>query len=211
MSLGTSLVSFVKSSPSSQVNETYGAQPPIEILRQWFDQGGWYDRLELTFRSIIDIIFIGSMGPAGGGRQMVTPRFLRHFNTIGYVEMSDESKTTIFSTILSNWLGRFPPSAPSSLPKLAEPMVKATIKTFNKVIAELLPTPARCHYIFNLRDLSKVFQGLLMGEPKQILEPVQLVRLWAHECVRVFEDRMVRKLFPNRKNAFHSLFRNQRT
>jgi dynein heavy chain len=72
--------------------------------RQWFDQGGWFDRKDLTFRSIIDLTFVASMGPPGGGKQVVTPRFLRHFNIIGYVEMSDASKAMIFNTILGNFL-----------------------------------------------------------------------------------------------------------
>jgi len=52
------------------LREDYGAQPPIEILRQWFDQSGWYDRKELTFRNIVDITFVGSMGPPGGGGKL---------------------------------------------------------------------------------------------------------------------------------------------
>ena len=41
-------------------------------------------------------------------------------------------------------------------------VVAATIEVYNSISAELLPTPSKFHYTFNLRDISKVFQGLLM-------------------------------------------------
>ena len=67
--------------------EEYGAQPPIELLRQWFDNRGWYDRKALTFRQIIDVVFVCACGPPGGGRQSLSARFPRHFNTVGYTPM----------------------------------------------------------------------------------------------------------------------------
>ena len=42
------------------LKELYGAQPSIELLRQWFDSGGWYDRKTLDMRKILGepVVFI---------------------------------------------------------------------------------------------------------------------------------------------------------
>lgn len=48
-------------------------------------------------------------------------------------------------------------------------------------MAELLPTPAKMHYLFNLRDLSKVFQGMSTVGSGVVTEKGKLVRLWVHE------------------------------
>lgn len=47
---------------------------------------------------------------------------------------------------------------------LNESLVDATIRVYSTITSQLLPTPAKSHYTFNLRDLSKVFQGILMAE-----------------------------------------------
>lgn len=60
--------------------EKYKAQPPIEILRQFVDSGGWYDRKDRhPFINIVDTMLVCAMGLPGGGKSFITPRFLRHF------------------------------------------------------------------------------------------------------------------------------------
>ncbi|TYZ63897.1 hypothetical protein PybrP1_001177 [[Pythium] brassicae (nom. inval.)] len=167
--------------------EKYFAQPPLELIRQWFDQSGWYDRKLLVFRTIVDVLFVASMGPPGGGRNPITPRLVRHFNVIGYAELGDESKTMIFATILGNFLSAFA----ADVARLTDRLVRASIQVYATICAELLPTPAKSHYTFNLRDLAKIFQGVLMCDNRRVTEPDALIRLWVHECKRVFEDRMV--------------------
>lgn len=62
--------------------EEYGAQPPIELLRQALDQGGWYDRRDLSVRCIEGLQYVAAMTPPCGGAGGVPSRFLRHFSII---------------------------------------------------------------------------------------------------------------------------------
>jgi len=41
--------------------------------------------------------------------------------------------------------------------KFAPSIVKSTVDIYNKITKELLPTPKKSHYTFNLRDISKIF------------------------------------------------------
>uniref|UniRef100_A0A3Q3IZZ6 Dynein, axonemal, heavy chain 1 n=1 Tax=Monopterus albus TaxID=43700 RepID=A0A3Q3IZZ6_MONAL len=193
--LGKSFIFFIDDLNMPML-ETYGAQPPIELLRQWMDHGGWYDRKQIgTFKNLVDINFACAMGPPGGGRNPITQRFTRHFNFLSFTEIEDVNKKTIFSTILGSSMdGNMSKRDPGPVPAiqlLNDSLVDATIRVYSTITTQLLPTPAKSHYTFNLRDLSKVFQGILMAEPGMIENKVQLLQLWYHESCRVFQDRLV--------------------
>lgn len=60
------------------------------------------------------------------------------------------------------WMFRSATKLPygQNIEKLKESVVNATIQVYNDVQKQFKPTPAKAHYTFNLRDLSKVFQGI---------------------------------------------------
>ncbi|KAK9823491.1 hypothetical protein WJX72_003121 [[Myrmecia] bisecta] len=167
--------------------ETFGSQPPIELLRQFQDYKGFYDREKLFWKDIEDTTLVAACAPPGGGRQPVSARFMRHFTQLCVPPPSDAITKSILSTILGGFLADFPPDFRS----LCGPLVTCSVEAYNRISEELLPSPAKSHYTFNLRDLSKVFQGILMIKPDKCADKETMVRLWAHESLRVFHDRLI--------------------
>lgn len=51
-------------------------------------------------------------------------------------------------------------------------------------------TPIKHHYIFNLRDMSRIFQGLCRSSIDKYKEKVDFVKLWKNECTRTFIDKL---------------------
>jgi dynein heavy chain len=74
---------------------------------------------------------------------------------------------------------------------LEEAAINSTIAIYIKIQEDLRPTPAKFHYLFNLRDVSKVVQGICMCKAVSIQTPELFMKLWVNESFRVFYDRLI--------------------
>ncbi|XP_077987554.1 dynein axonemal heavy chain 3-like isoform X2 [Glandiceps talaboti] len=189
--VGKKLICFVDDL-NMPLREKYGAQPPIELLRQWIDHGFWFDRKDTSILELVDISIVSAMGPPGGGRSPVTPRFIRHFNIIAIDSFDEETMKTIFAPIME-W--HFNKGFETSLKRFSRIIIYATTEVYTLAVSNFLPTPAKSHYLFNLRDFARVIQGMILVHPKCVSAGAEgshkLIRLWVHEVYRVFYDRLV--------------------
>ena len=74
--LGINAVLFVDDLNMPKQEESL-AMPPVEILRAYMDQQGWYDLKDPKhpFKEFVDLTVVCAMGPPGGGKSIITPRF----------------------------------------------------------------------------------------------------------------------------------------
>ncbi|XP_038653360.1 dynein heavy chain 11, axonemal-like isoform X2 [Scyliorhinus canicula] len=168
--------------------DTYGTVQPHTLIRQSIDYKHWYDRQKLTLKEIHNCQFISCMNPTAGSFT-INPRLQRHFTVFAVNFPSTDSMEMIYSKILSFHFQHL--NFAASVVKTTPAVVQAAIWLQQKMTHMFLPTAIKFHYIFNLRDLSNIFQGILFTLPDCLKKPMDLVSLWLHESSRVYEDKLV--------------------
>ncbi|XP_028407226.1 dynein heavy chain 3, axonemal-like [Dendronephthya gigantea] len=184
---GKKIITFVDDL-NMPAKEKYGAQPPIEVLRHLVDHKYFFDRNDTSTMNIMDLLLVSAMGPPGGGRNDISSRLLRHFNVIAIESFTNDTMRNIFSVIM-DW--HFNKDFETQLKRYSRIIIHATLFVYEQAISTFLPTPAKSHYVFNLRDFSRVVQGILLFPGTCATDGNKITRLWVHEVYRVFNDRLV--------------------
>jgi len=211
---GKIMTVFIDDMSMPEVN-TWGDQPTLEMVRMLVELNGFcfLDKDKRgDFKTCEDLIYVAAMGHPGGGKNDIPNRLKSKFFVFNMVLPSITSINDIYGQMLS---GRFTSKDfKEDVLEQVSKLTATTITVWRTMKQKMLPTPAKFHYVFNMRELSRVFQGILLTPKDTIktggiaaatmnLSPVHvLINLWRHECQRVFGD----KLTNNKDKDFFSKY-----
>eukprot|EP00949_MAST-11_sp_MAST-11-sp1_P002825 g2825.t1 len=187
------MVLFLDDISMPAVNE-WGDQPTLECVRQLVADSNFCfldkDRRG-DLKTIEDIRFLAAGNTPAGGRNDIPQRLKRLFFIFNMVPPSTSSIDDIYGKMLK---GRYDTGKKNAkavaIMNTARKLTNATLKIWVWVKKYFLPTPAKFHYIFNMRDISRVFQGVLRPPKDVIKNDKLLIQLWRHETKRVFCDKL---------------------
>jgi dynein heavy chain len=154
--------------------DKYETQSAIMLLFQIISYFQIYDREDLSLKKELqDVQFVSCMNPKAGSFQ-VNARMQRHFTVISTFVPTGGIIASIYGPILERHLLPFA----NPVKNLKAALVQSTIDVLSGVLSNpaFLPSAAKFHYQFNLKDISNVFQGLLNTKQEMFKEATKYVR-----------------------------------
>ena len=113
------------------------------------------------------------MQTPAAGRNDFPPRLKRHFAMLCVPTPTPAALAAMFGPIVR---GRFDAAIVGpDLAALAASAVAATVDVWQRVRSRLLPTPAKPHYAFTLRDVARVVRGLLLADRQALVKGGEVV------------------------------------
>ncbi len=118
-----------------------------------------YDRQKLSLKEINNCQYVSCMNPTSGSFT-INPRLQRHFATFAVSFPGADAMKSIYSVILQQYLAN---GFHQRVQNYALSIVNCATVFHSRVTSTFLPTAIKFHYVFNLRDLSNIFQGVLFA------------------------------------------------
>ena len=167
-------------------NDSYGTQRVITFIRQLVERGGFW-RDDNQWIKINRIQFVGACNPpTDAGRVLMSSRFLRHAPLILVDFPARDSLHQIYSTFNGGIMKLFP-NLKGETNALTEAMVDFYFQAQSKFTPDMQP-----QYFYSPRELSRWVRGIYESVVEmESLTREELVRIWAHEALRLFCDRLV--------------------
>ncbi|XP_044742046.1 dynein axonemal heavy chain 7-like [Chrysoperla carnea] len=184
---GKTRVAFVDDIHLS-IRDESASQAPIELIRQYFDHQFWYSEKENRKITIQNVLFIGAIGFIGGQLPNICQRFLHHFTPYILPMIENDSLEKIFSCILFHNMKDN--GFPTDIVAIIMNIIQVTNIVYTKIRTELKATPNTSTYMFNLYDFEKLIRGYSLFRKSSMTSKKMLPRLWVHEMLRVFSDRL---------------------
>jgi dynein heavy chain 1, cytosolic len=167
--------------------DKYGTQRAISFLRQLVEHNGFWRTKEKQWVTLDRIQFVGACNPpTDAGRTPLTLRFLRHAPLIMVDYPGEISLNQIYGTF-NNAILKIVPSLRGHSDELTQAMVRFYLESQQRFTAKIQP-----HYVYSPRELTRWVRGVYEAiKPLESLSVEGLVRIWAHEALRLFQDRLV--------------------
>lgn len=186
MQIGRWLVVFCDEINLPAVDK-YGTQRVISFIRQLVEYGGYWRGSDMAWVKLERIQFVGACNPpTDPGRVPLSHRFLRHAPLVMVDYPGELSLKQIYGTYTRAVLKVVP-----TLRAYAEPLTDAMVMFF-LASQKRFTTDAQAHYVYSPRELTRWVRGIYEAiKPLDTLPVEGLVRVWAHEALRLFQDRLV--------------------
>lgn len=167
--------------------DKYGTQRVISFLRQLVELNGFYRTSDHSWVSLERIQFVGACNPpTDPGRHPMTSRFLRHVPIV-YVDYPGQTSLQQIYGTFNRAMLKMTPAVRGLADQLTNAMVDVYLASQEHFTQDDQP-----HYVYSPRELTRWVRGISEAiTPLESLSAEQLVRLWAHEAIRLFQDRLV--------------------